>query len=251
LLHDTRRCDLASRNHVFRTLRLQQPRRPGWSLHCSLTASPNAHESSNLPIYLRLHSLPRPKCTHPRARPITRACLQPGRSLFLTPSPRRQQSSDACSKQHARAAYRSQRARTSARLRLSPGASHALALPPALARHFTTSTTDTHDSPLEADEMVAARVLWRSRPLPAAAAHHSGHKISSFSARNPASRHTGMQPPVHPVTAMAGVQTPASIRESSGGLQQPQCISGRIGIRNCAKLNVSARLQWPHESVSH
>lgn len=117
-----------------------------------------------------------------------------------------------------------------------PRASSALAAPPALACHPFHSVLHTRaQQPVGADEMVAARVCWTGRPLPAAPSPSSGHKMASCSAPNPASRHTGLQPPVHPVTLAAGVQTNATTREIHGELQQPQCTSERLGTATAQK----------------
>ncbi|KAL5372609.1 hypothetical protein DPSP01_013362 [Paraphaeosphaeria sporulosa] len=145
---------------------------------------------------------------------------EPSPRLAADRSPPCQQSSD-----HPRNSMREQ---PRAGLPLSPGASRPLAAPPALASPFTASIASAHDSPLD-------QMRWWLRGC---AEHHSpfqlnqptpGHKMRCFSARNPASRHTGLQPPVHPVTLTAGVQTNSTLRKLHGRLQQPQCTSERLG----------------------
>ena len=153
-----------------------------------------------------------------------------------------QQSSDA--------ARNSMREQSRAGLPLSPGSSRALAAPPALASHFTASTTATHDSPL-------GQMRWWLRGC---AGDHGPFELPQPTTRSQDSwllcTESGFEP-----------HRPAASRPSRDahrGRPNRRCFPrdswrpaaasmyfGKIRDRNCAELNVSARSKWLHEAVSH
>ncbi|KAF1976337.1 hypothetical protein BU23DRAFT_630043 [Bimuria novae-zelandiae CBS 107.79] len=134
--------------------------------------------------------------------------------------------------------------------RLSPGASRALAAPPALARRFTTSTTSAHDSPL-------GKMRWWLRgcsgdhgpfQLPQCIIRSQDAQLlcteSGFEAHRPAASRPSRD----------GHGRRPNICQYPQDFWRPAAASmylGKFRDRNCAIPNVSASSKWLYEAVSH